>query len=86
MLPDDFFKKNLELWEKFTSNYMDTMFKTVERTMDQSQAFRERVDQAANKAVSAQLNATMSALEALQRQMQALSEKVDKLMEQETSD
>lgn len=86
MLPDDFFKKNLELWEKFTSNYMDTMFKTVERTMDQSQAFRERVDQAANKAVSAQLTATMSALEALQRQMQALSEKVDKLMEQETSD
>jgi uncharacterized protein HemX len=85
MLPDDFFKRNLELWEKFTSNYMDTMFKTVERTMDQSQAFRERVDQAANKAVSAQLNATMSALEALQRQMETLSEKVDKLMEKESS-
>jgi len=86
MLPDDFFKRNLELWEKFTSNYMDTMFKTVERTMDQSQAFRERVDQAANKAVSAQLNATMSALEALQRQMETLSAKVDKLMEKESSD
>lgn len=80
MLPEDFFNKNVEMWEKFTTNYMDTMFKTVERTMDQSQSFREQMDQAVNDTVANQMQATMSALEMLQRQVQALTDKVDEMM------
>jgi limonene-1,2-epoxide hydrolase len=84
MMPDDFVKKNIEMWEKFTSTYMDTMFKTVERTMDQSQVLRERVDKAVEEAVSTQMEATMQMLEAMGRQLEALSQKVDKMMEQES--
>ena len=85
MMPDEFFKKNVEMWEKFTSNYMDMMFKTVEKTIEQSRTFQERMNEAVNKSVSGQMDATMSALEALQRQVEALSAKVDELMEMEKS-
>ncbi len=81
MLPEDFFKKNVEMWEKFTTSYMDTMFKTVERTMDQSQAVKNKVDKAAQDAVSTQMDATLTALQAIQRQVETLTEKVDELME-----
>ncbi|HUF36910.1 MAG TPA: hypothetical protein VMN57_00150 [Anaerolineales bacterium] len=80
MMPEDFFKKNVEMWEQFTSQYMDTMFKTVERTMEQSTTFKEQMDKAVQDTVSAQMKATMSALEALQRQVELLNEKVDKMM------
>src|SRR3989304_5339327 len=63
MLPDDFFKKNMEMWEKFTSSYMDSMFKTVEKTLEQSKTFKERVDKAVASAMETQLEATLSALE-----------------------
>jgi len=81
MMPEDFFKKNVEMWEQFTSQYMDTMFKTVERTMEQSTSFKEQMDKAVQDTVSAQMKATMSALEALQRQVELLNEKVDKMMQ-----
>ena len=38
MMPEDYFKKNIELWEQFTTSYMDTMFRMVGKTMDQSQS------------------------------------------------
>ena len=83
MMPEDFFKKNAEMLEQFTSSYMDTMFKTVERTMEQSQSFKDQMDKAVQDTVSAQMKATLSALEALQRQVQALNEKVDQMMTQQ---
>ncbi len=86
MMPDDFFKKNLDMWEKFTTSYMDNMFKVVEKTMEQSQAFKDRMDKAVADAVSNQvegtMDATMSSMQALQRQIEALSAKVDQLMKQ----
>lgn len=85
MMPDEFFKKNVEMWEKFTGNYMDMMFKTVEKTLEQSRTFQEKMNEAVNKSVSGQMDATMSALEALQRQVESLSAKVDELMEMEKS-
>ena len=81
MMPDELFKKNIEMWEKFTGTYMDTMFKMVEKTMDQSQVFKEQMDKVANEAVSNQLEMTMATLNAIQKQMDAVSEKLDKLME-----
>ncbi len=79
---EDLFKRNMEMWEKYTTNYMDAMFKTVEKTMEQSQVFKTQVDKAAAQAVSSQLDATLTMLQALQRQVEALSAKVDKLVEE----
>jgi hypothetical protein len=79
---EDLFKRNLEMWEKFTSSYMDTMFKTVEKTMEQSNVIKAQVDKAVAQTVSSQFDATLAALQALQRQVEALSAKVDKLAEE----
>jgi hypothetical protein len=79
---EDLFKRNLEMWEKFTSSYMDTMFKTVEKTMEQSNVIKAQVDKAVAQTVSSQFDATLAALQALQRQVEALSAKVDKLTEE----
>jgi hypothetical protein len=79
---EDLYKRNLEMWEKFTSSYMDTMFKTVEKTMEQSTVIKAQVDKAVAQTVSSQFDATLAALQALQRQVEALSEKVDKLAEE----
>ncbi len=83
MMPDDFFKKNIEMWEQFSTSYMDTMFNTVERAMTQSEALKDQVDQAVNSAVSHQMDATMTVLKAMQRQLEILTEKVDEMMNQE---
>lgn len=80
-MPEDFYKKNLEMWEQFTSNYMDTMFKTVEKAMDQSETFRDRVDKAVAEAVSSQMDATLATLKSLQKQVENLSKKVDQLID-----
>jgi hypothetical protein len=79
---EDLYKRNLEMWEKFTSSYMDTMFKTVEKTMEQSNVIKAQVDKAVAQTVSSQFDATLAALQALQRQVEALSAKVDKLAEE----
>ena len=79
---EDLYKRNLEMWEKFTSSYMDTMFKTVEKTIEQSNVIKAQVDKAVAQTVSSQFEATLAALQVLQRQVEALSAKVDKLAEE----
>jgi len=86
LMPDEFLKKNMEMWERFTSTYMDTMFKAVEKTMEQSKTFKDRVDRAVADAISGQLDATLTTLRAMQTQIEALSEKMDRLMEKEEVD
>ncbi len=80
MMPEDFFSKNMEMWDRFTSTYMENMFKMVDKTIGQSKAFQDRVNQAAAEAVSAQLDASLQALKTLQEQVEALSAKVDQLV------
>lgn len=85
MMPEDYFQKNIELWEKFTSSYMDTMFSMVEKSMNQSQAFRDQMDRVVNQAVSQQLETTVSTLKAMQKQMDNISEKMDELLKKADS-
>jgi hypothetical protein len=85
MFPEDFYKKNLEMWEKFTSSYMDTMFKTVEKTLEQSQVFKDQVEKAVSSAMETQKGATISTLEMLQRQLESLNAKVDELIKKQTA-
>ncbi len=72
-------EQNVALWEKWTTAYTDTMFKAMEKTLEQSTSFRGQVDKAVNAAVSTQLDMTLSAIKALEHQVEILSEKVDKL-------
>ena len=48
-------EQNIALWEKWTSSYTDTMFKAMEKTLEQSSTFRGQVDRAVNSAMSTQL-------------------------------
>ena len=80
MMPEDYFQKNIDMWEKFTTSYMDTMFRMVEKSMNQSQVFKDQMDRVVNEAVSQQLETTMATLMAMQKQMEILSEKMDELL------
>ena len=77
------FEKNMDMWEMWTSTYMDTMSKAMERTMEQSASFKKQMDKAAVTAVNTQLDAAMAALKSLEKQVEALSGKIDELIEQE---
>jgi hypothetical protein len=77
------FEKNMEMWEKWTSTYMDTMSKAMERTMEQSASFKKQMDKAAVTAVNTQLDAALVAIHSLEEQIEALSGKVDELLQQE---
>ena len=77
------FEQNMTMWQTWTSSYMDTMFKTVEKTMEQSSAFQKQIEGAVATAVNAQLEGTMSALKALEDQVQALSARMNELLKQD---
>lgn len=75
--------QTMAMWERMSANYMDTMTKAVEKTMEQSTAFRKQVDKAVATALGAQLEATLAGLKALQNQIEQLSAKVDELLKRE---
>lgn len=76
-------EQNVEMWEKMTGSYMDSMFKTMERTMEQSTVLQERINEAVSRTVNTQLEATLSTMRAMERQLASLNEKVDRLLKQE---
>lgn len=78
-----FFDKNVEMWERWTSSYMDTMAKAMDKTLEQSAAFRQQVEKAAAMAVEAQLSATLTAIKALEKQVEALSGRIDELLKKQ---
>ena len=78
-----FFEKNMEMWEKWTATYMDTMSKAMEKTMEQSASFKKQVDKAVATTVGAQLDASMAAIKSLEQQVEILSDKIDELLEKE---
>jgi hypothetical protein len=56
MLPDDFFKKILEMWEQFTSTYMETKINTAEKTMEQTKSFKDQIDKKVTDANPTQMD------------------------------
>ena len=86
MMPEDFFKKNMEMWEQYSTTYMDTMFKTMEKTMQQSQAFQDQLNEMVEKSVSVQTEASLAMLNSIQKQLEMLTEKVDTLVKEAEAD
>jgi len=75
-----FFEKNMEMWERWTSSYMDTMATAMEKTMEQSAALKKQVDKAVATAVSTQMDAMLASLRSLEKQMEVLSGKIDEML------
>lgn len=77
------FDKNVEMWERWTTSYMDTMARAMDRTMEQSAAFQKQVEKAAAVAVDAQLEAALTAIKALEKQMETLSGRIEELLKKQ---
>ena len=77
------FDQGMEMWERMSASYMDTMTKAVEQTMEQSTAFRKQVDKSVATAMNIQLEATLAAIKALEQQVQLLATKIDQLLQKE---
>jgi hypothetical protein len=78
-----FFEKNMEMWERWTSSYMDTMAAAMEKTMEQSTALRKQVDKTVATAVGTQMDAMLAAIRSLEKQMETLSGKIDEMLKQQ---
>lgn len=78
----NFFEKNMEMWDKWTSSYVDTMSKMMERAMEQSAVLKKQVDEAVATTVGAQMDATLTAIRSLEKQVELLSTKIDDFMGQ----
>jgi hypothetical protein len=61
----------------------DRFAQAVNKTLEGSQAFQEQVTKATSAAVSAQAEATLVALKALERQVETMSKKMDELLKTE---
>ena len=77
------FEKNIEMWERWTSSYMDTMARAMDKTMEQSVAFQKQVEKAAAVAVDAQLGAMLAAIKSLEKQMEMLSGRIEELLKKQ---
>ncbi len=76
-----FFEKNMAMWERWTSSYMDTMATAMEKTMEQSATLRKQVDKAVATAVSTQMDAALAGIRSLEKQIEALAGKIDEMLE-----
>lgn len=79
-------RESFKLWETFANSYAEMMSATMERTMQQSEAFRKQMDDAVQKTLQAWQAPTaanpseiVEALNDLRAQVRTLSEKVDRL-------
>jgi len=79
-------RESFKLWEQFASTYSDMMFEAMERTLKQSEALKQQMDEAVEKSLRAWKLPTQAdqgqiveALNGLQAQVQALAEKIDQL-------
>ncbi|MFN8455998.1 MAG: hypothetical protein U0401_15250 [Anaerolineae bacterium] len=79
-------RESFKVLEQFTSSYTDMMLAAVERTVKHSQTFKERIDQATERALKAwqivpppDQKQLLESLAALQAQIQTLTEKVESL-------
>jgi hypothetical protein len=77
------FERNMDMWQKWTTTYMDTMSQAMERTMAQSETFQKQVNKAVATTVGAQFDAMLAGIRALEQQVEALSKKVDEMMPRE---
>jgi gas vesicle protein len=77
-------RESFKLWEEFASSYTEIMFKTMEQTLKQSQAFTHQMDEAVQQAlkswrlpVQADQAQIIEAVNNLQAQVEALAKKVE---------
>ena len=77
------FDKNMEMWERWTTSYMDAMARAVDKTMEQSVALRQQVEKAAAVAVNAQLETALAAIKSLEKQMETLSSRIEELLQRQ---
>jgi hypothetical protein len=79
-------RESFKVWEQLAASYTDLMFEAMHRTVKQSEAFREQLDEATERAlkiwqlpVQPNQEQLVEAIKSLQEQVQTLSSKVEDL-------
>jgi hypothetical protein len=83
---DKVLRESFKIWEQFASSYTGMMFEAMQRTVKQSQSFKEQIDHAADRTLKAWRLPTNSdqaeiieILNTLHTQIQTLTAKVESL-------
>jgi polyhydroxyalkanoate synthesis regulator phasin len=77
-----FWEANGDLWGEVTESYADAMFKALEKSLALSTSVQEQIDRAVVEAVRTHLTITLSAIKALEQEVQRLEKQVDKLLQE----
>jgi uncharacterized protein YukE len=86
MSQEKVFAESVKLWNQFATSYADMMTQAVEKSMKQSESFREQMDEAGKKVFDAWQvpypsgqDELLKAINQLSRQIATLSERIEQL-------
>lgn len=75
------FTKNMEMWQNFSSAYMENMMSMFEKSVATSQVFQEQVQKAVEEVVNSQFELMSTSMQAMQAQMNEMAEILQKMGE-----
>lgn len=76
---DNPFQKNAEVWQQFSTEYMENMMSLFEKNMTQSQLFQKQMQEAVSQVVNNQFELVMSSLKTMEGQMNEMMAQVKKV-------
>lgn len=76
---DNPFQKNAEMWQQFSTQYVENMMSQFEANMAQSQLFQKQMQEAVSKVVNGQFELVMSSLKTMEGQMTEIMAQMKKV-------
>lgn len=76
---DNPFQKNAEMWQQFSTEYVENMMGQFEKNMAQSQLFQKQMQEAVSKVVNGQFELVMSSLKTMEAQMTEMMAQMKKV-------
>lgn len=76
---DNPFQKNAEMWQQFSTEYIENMMSLFEKNMAQSQLFQKQTQEAVSKVVNSQFELVMSSLKTMEGQMNEMMAQMKKV-------
>lgn len=76
---DNPFQKNAEMWQQFSTQYVENMMSQFEANMAQSQLFQKQMQEAVSKVVNGQFELVMSSLKTMEGQMTEMMAQMKKV-------
>lgn len=82
---ENYYQKNLELWQQFGESYTGKVIAAFEKNLEQSQVYQDQMHKALTQVFDSQFNLVMSGLKAMEDQTIRLTKTFDESLKKETT-